>query len=549
MSYIALYRQWRPLTFDDIKGQDHITVTLKNGVISGRITHAYLFTGAHGTGKTTTAKVLARAVNCLSPNNGNPCNECCVCRGILSGSLLDVIEIDAASNNGVDNIREIRDEVNYCPSQARYKVYIIDEIHMLSGGAFNALLKTLEEPPAHVIFILATTEPHKLPATILSRCQRYDFRRVSIEDIVKRIKFIAAETGVNLNDDAALLIGRLSEGSVRDAISLLDQVFTLGRKDVTYEDVIYIAGIAHDESISDIADSIYNCDIDKVIELVNDVSSAGKSMSQFISDIIVYFRNLLVLGMTQGNTNLIYSNRKVLETMKKHAELYDKQMLIRIIRELSSAASEIKRSDHQRVFVEIELLKLCMLLQSNNEEIVCDNMNANRKHSNDKKDTSRRIPKESQEESPKRPEQICTANINEPQQKKVIAKEDKTDSEHADKHLCDSKSFEKWEEVMKVLREKGKIPLLHNLADAEIRLLSNEAIGIMFKPDNSANKDIISQPANIKCIEDVIYSVTGKAMKIKCMVQNDVKEKQDNFMEKVEQFAQTLGVPVNIIDE
>ncbi|HQA57033.1 MAG TPA: DNA polymerase III subunit gamma/tau, partial [Acetivibrio sp.] len=269
MAYLALYRKWRPLVFEDVVEQEHVVKTLRNSINTGRIAHAYLFSGTRGTGKTTMAKIFSRAVNCLNPKDGDPCNECEICKGILNGSLLDVIEIDAASNNGVDNVRELRDEVVYTPSKAKYKVYIIDEVHMLSTGAFNALLKTLEEPPSHVIFILATTEPHKLPATILSRCQRFDFRRISVDSIAKRIEYIAGESGVDIKEDASRLIAKLSDGALRDAISILDQCISLGNKELTYEDVLKVVGLVTDTFIVEVVDNIKNQDVGKVLEAVN----------------------------------------------------------------------------------------------------------------------------------------------------------------------------------------------------------------------------------------------------------------------------------------
>lgn len=241
--YRVLYRKWRPQTFEEVYGQPHITATLKNELVSGRVAHAYLFTGSRGTGKTTCAKILSKAVNCLSPHDGDPCNECEICRGIDNGSVLDVIEIDAASNNGVDNIRDLRDEANFTPVKAKYRVYIIDEVHMLSTGAFNALLKILEEPPEHVIFILATTEVHKLPATILSRCQRFDFKRITPEDICARLQYVAEHENITLDEDAAALIAKVADGALRDALSLLDRCCAVDEH-ITSEVVTKSAGLA-----------------------------------------------------------------------------------------------------------------------------------------------------------------------------------------------------------------------------------------------------------------------------------------------------------------
>ncbi|HPU41417.1 MAG TPA: DNA polymerase III subunit gamma/tau, partial [Acetivibrio clariflavus] len=300
MSYLALYRKWRPMVFEDVVEQEHVVKTLKNSILAGRIAHAYLFCGTRGTGKTTMAKIFSRAINCLNSKDGDPCNECEICKGILNGSLLDVIEIDAASNNSVDNVREIRDEVVYTPSKARYKVYIIDEVHMLSTGAFNALLKTLEEPPGHVVFILATTEPHKLPATILSRCQRFDFRRIPVESIVKRIGYIAENSGVSIEEEGLRLIARMSDGALRDAISILDQCISLGNKHLTYEDVLSIVGIVNNTFVADVVDAINTKEVDRVLQLINVLVMDGKNITQFVSDLILYYRNLLICSTSKN---------------------------------------------------------------------------------------------------------------------------------------------------------------------------------------------------------------------------------------------------------
>ena len=286
MSYIALYRKWRPLVFEEVVEQKHVIEALKNSVKMQRISHAYLFCGTRGTGKTTVARIFSRAINCLSPKDGNPCNECEICKGILNGSILDVIEIDAASNNSVDDIRNIRDEVVYAPSRAKYKVYIIDEVHMLSTGAFNALLKTLEEPPSHAVFFLATTEPHKLPSTILSRCQRFDFRRISAEGVAQRLTDISQASGVSIDKEAALLIAKISEGALRDAITLLDQCMARGKENITRDDVINIAGLVNLDFTSQLVDALIKRDVNAVIKLVDELVMSGKDIAAFVSDLI-----------------------------------------------------------------------------------------------------------------------------------------------------------------------------------------------------------------------------------------------------------------------
>ena len=296
MAYQALYRKWRPDNFEDVKGQDHIVTTLQNQIKADRIGHAYLFCGTRGTGKTSIAKIFAKAVNCEHPINGSPCNECESCRAIATGNSMNVIEIDAASNNGVDNIRQIRDEVQYSPTQGKYKVYIIDEVHMLSIGAFNALLKTLEEPPSYVIFILATTEAHKIPVTILSRCQRYDFHRISIETISDRLSQLMQAENINVEDKAIKYIAKAADGSLRDALSLLDQciAFYLGR-DLKYENVLDVLGAVDTQVYAEMLSLITMSDTTAVMELIEKLIMQGRDIGQFVNDFIWYLRNLLLI--------------------------------------------------------------------------------------------------------------------------------------------------------------------------------------------------------------------------------------------------------------
>ena len=296
MSYTALYRKFRPSTFDQVKGQDHIVQTLKNQINANRIGHAYLFCGTRGTGKTSVAKIFAKAVNCEHPVDGSPCNECETCRGITNGSAMNVIEIDAASNNGVDNIRQIRDEIQYSPSSGKYTVYIIDEVHMLSIGAFNALLKTLEEPPAYVIFILATTEPHKIPITILSRCQRYDFKRISIDTIAARLSELMEKESIEVEDKAIRYVAKAADGSMRDALSLLDQciAFYLGQK-LTYDNVLDVLGAVDNEIFSRLTRSVIDSDVTTSLNILDEIIMQGREPGQFVNDFIWYLRNLMLI--------------------------------------------------------------------------------------------------------------------------------------------------------------------------------------------------------------------------------------------------------------
>ena len=360
MSYTALYRKFRPDTFEDVKGQDHIVKTLRNQIKADRIGHAYLFCGTRGTGKTTVAKILARAVNCEHPVDGNPCNECASCRAIASGASMNVIEIDAASNNGVDNIREIREEVAYPPTEGRYKVYIIDEVHMLSIGAFNALLKTLEEPPSYVIFILATTEAHKIPVTILSRCQRYDFRRISQETILKRLEDLMEKEQVDAEEKALRYVAKKGDGSMRDSLSLLDQciAFYLGEK-LTYDRVLEVLGAVDTDVFSELLRLVLAEQITDAIALLDRLILDGRDLTQFVNDFTWYLRNLMLLKASDDMEDILDISTENLAQLRKEAAMIRNDTLMRFIRIFSELANSIRYSVNKRVMLEMALIKLC----------------------------------------------------------------------------------------------------------------------------------------------------------------------------------------------
>ena len=360
MGYMALYRKWRPSDFDEVKGQDAIVQTLRNQIIYNRIGHAYLFCGTRGTGKTSIAKLFAKAVNCEHPIDGNPCNECETCRAIAAGTSMNVIEIDAASNNGVDNIREIREEVAYSPTSGRYKVYIIDEVHMLSIGAFNALLKTLEEPPSYVIFILATTEAHKIPITILSRCQRYDFKRIARTTIVDRLQELMDEEQVEVEEKALRYIAKKGDGSMRDALSLLDQciAFYLGEK-LTYEHVLDVLGAVDTDEFSKLLREILDGDVTQVILHLENMIMQGRDLSQLVTDFTWYLRNLLLLKSSDNMEDVLDVSAENLEQLKEEAAMVRDDTLMRYIRIFSELQNQIKYAGSKRVMLEVALIKLC----------------------------------------------------------------------------------------------------------------------------------------------------------------------------------------------
>lgn len=359
MSYTALYRKWRPATFDEVKGQDHIVTTLKNQIKNDRIGHAYLFCGTRGTGKTSVAKIFAKAVNCANPVDGNPCGECEVCRAVAAGASMNVIEIDAASNNGVDNIREIKEEVAYPPTQGRFKVYIIDEVHMLSIGAFNALLKTLEEPPAYVIFILATTEAHKIPITILSRCQRYDFKRISIDTISLRLSELMNAEGITADERALRYVAKAADGSMRDALSLLDQclAFYMGQE-LKYENVLDVLGAVDTEVFSDFFRGVIEGDAIGLIHKLEQIIIDGRDLSQFVNDFTWYLRNLMLLQSAADASDVLEMSEENIKILKEDATLTDLNGIMRYIRVFSELSGQLKNSSQKRVMVEVALIKL-----------------------------------------------------------------------------------------------------------------------------------------------------------------------------------------------
>ncbi len=356
--YRVLYRKWRPQTFSDVAGQPHITETLANEVRENRLAHAYLFTGSRGTGKTSCAKILSKAINCLSPVDGNPCNNCEICRGIDNGSVLDVVEIDAASNRGIDDIRALREESAFTPAQAKFRVYIIDEVHMLTIEAFNALLKTLEEPPEHIVFILATTEVQKLPSTILSRCQRFDFRRISVDAIVSRLKYVAQNENVSIDDAAAVLIARIADGGMRDALSIFDRCLSIS-ENVTTQVVSDAAGLMSKEYLFSLCEAFRNKDTSKALSIVDELHNSSCDTERLCTELTNHFRSLLVIKSVKNPENILVSTNEELEELRKQASLFSVEEILNIMNILSSAIASIKVTQNRRIETEMAMIKIC----------------------------------------------------------------------------------------------------------------------------------------------------------------------------------------------
>ena len=561
MAYIALYREWRPKLFEDVVEQEHVVKTLRYSVSTGRVAHAYLFCGTRGTGKTSIAHILSRAINCLNPKDGDPCNQCEVCLQILAGNCVDVLEIDAASNNSVDNIRSLREEVIYTPAKARYKVYIIDEVHMLSIGAFNALLKTLEEPPQHVIFILATTEPHKLPATILSRCQRYDFRRISQDSITKRLNKIASANGTVLGMDAAKLIARMSDGAMRDAISLLDQCISLNGGKIGYDDVLTVVGIVNDTFMTDFVGSMRDKKVPAILENINRLVMDGRDIAHFVSDLVLYFRNLLICKATNGRCdNLIEVPTAVLEMMKQQAAVISLDEIIYQIKDLSALESGFKWTSNPRVQLEVTLIKLCGSgsiadgsipdrLAALENRLVSGEHAINGIHP---------IAQKAAEELKQKQMDFAGYNASSDRVSQTSAPASDLPSGSASAlPLSKTMEFKQWPKIMDYLKSMGRMTIYSLLANAKAVQLDANKLGLVFSEQNNYIKTQILKMEHIKLIEEAVLKVTGHEMKVRCLDEESFNKspviatssKSDKLMEKAQSIADKAGLALEIIDE
>lgn len=574
MSYTALYRKWRPLVFEDVVEQEHVVRTIKNTVKSGRIGHAYLFCGTRGTGKTTMAKIFARAINCLNTSDGDPCNECEICRGILSDSILDVVEIDAASNNSVDNIREIRDEVVYAPSQARYKVYIIDEVHMLSAGAFNALLKTLEEPPAHVVFILATTDPHKLPATILSRCQRFDFRKITPGSISGRVMAIAGASGITLDDAASMLIARLADGAMRDALSILDQCISAGNKHITHQDVLDAIGIVSDDFISEIVEHIKDINVEGLVEGVEKLSSNGRDILRFASDLVMYFRNLLLCKITRNPADIIDVSRQYLDNMIRQSEAFTKERIIAIIKELSAFESQLKYALNQRVFLEVMLISISAgsFGESKDNSALADRLTD---LENAMRNGGGAVPASRQADTAAAPplkaakilEGVPPSPGGSNSQNPFAAAPAATGGGNAavgsksEKKTSQYQPLEIWPEVMKELKASGRMMLATYLTSARAVQGDETTVFIVFPSGVGSFKSAVAKPEQVEVLMDIISSKLGRQIRIKFIDEEELdemtpaqfpeknQEQESTLLKNAKEIAGKLNVHLDIIDE
>ena len=511
--YQALYRKWRPKSFSDVYGQPHVTRTLQSQLESGRISHAYLFTGSRGTGKTTCAKILSKAVNCLNPVDGNPCNECEICKGIENGSILDVIEIDAASNNGVDNIRDLREEANFTPVNAKYRVYIIDEVHMLSIGAFNALLKTLEEPPSHVIFILATTEIHKLPATILSRCQRFDFKRISPEDITARLVYVAEKENVTLTENAAALIARIADGGMRDALSLLDRCFAMGNN-IDEDAVSAAAGIAGTIHLFSFSEYVAKGDFTSALKLVSILHNESCDIDSLCTELTLHFRNLMVAKTVKECDGLIVCSKDELEKTKARAAELKLSKILSSIEILEKAAANIKNAVNKKIQLEAAIIKMCSPVSSGSisEEIEeriasleekINALSSGKVFAAPKNNNSVNV----QEQKPAEPVKSEPVQ-NEKPEEKIAEQPEEAPAETASP--VDDGPFYNWSDVLEALK-KYDIPLFGIMAGSTAVIKNGRVI---INSENPTLFDFICTDTHSRELARAIYDVLGQKMKI-----------------------------------
>ncbi len=493
--YRALYRKWRPATFTDVSGQPHVTQTLMHEVQTGKLSHAYLFTGSRGTGKTTCAKILSKAVNCLHPVDGNPCGECEICRGIDDGSVLDVIEIDAASNNGVDNIRDLREEANFTPVKAKYRVYIIDEVHMLSIGAFNALLKILEEPPSYVLFILATTEVHKLPSTILSRCQRFDFHHIPPESIAQRLRYVSEQENIDLTDEGALMIARYADGALRDALSLLDRCSARGET-ITPEVVSACAGIAGKEHLFKMADCIARRDAAAALELVGELHTSSLNMERLCVEMTEHFRNLMVSKAVRDPSQLIICSKEDLAHYKSQSDAFTLESILDILNVLGETSANLKRGLDRRIETEMAVLRLCTPSLSTDNHALLRRIGELEKKIENGSFVTAEQPKKAPDKKTEPPEKLKPAA---PAQSDPVPVEDNA-----------PQRYRLWPEVVLELKETCK-PLIGILTGSSAFLQGEQLI---LQSDNAALERFLEIPQYLQAVKDAVAKINGTPLSI-----------------------------------
>ncbi len=546
MAYQALYRKFRPKTFDDVMGQEHITTTLKNQIKNNNIAHAYLFSGTRGTGKTSTAKVFARAINCTNNSDGNPCNECEVCKGILDETIMDVIEMDAASNTSVEDIRDLREKAKYPPSKCRYKVYIIDEVHMISKGASNALLKILEEPPKHLIFILATTEPQRLPATILSRCQRFDFKRITVKDIIKNMQNILDEIGIKVDPNGLSLIARNSDGAMRDALSLLDQCLSFSGEEMTYDYILSILGVVNNDIIYEITDSIIEKNADKALELIEHIVQNGKDINQFIKDLILHFRNLMVIKVSDNTENIIDETEEVIERLKKQSQNIDTSWIINILKILSDAETQCKWSSQPRVILEVSIVRM---LNESSSGVELGPLEERIRKLEEKLENNVIMKNTAQKKQVPSSAQVNNKpSVKSSEDKKIESSHDVEEIKNVVQTNIDfNKVNEEWSGILKTIKSE-RIALHALIMEGKPSGLKNGVLIIAFEDGFRFHKEAIDKKENKELVQKIINKCLNANIEVKFVMTEDITKPDEEEKEK-EQEKELIQEVINVFGE
>ena len=539
MGYTALYREWRPQNFYDIVGQEHITTTVKNQILNDRIAHAYLFCGTRGTGKTTTAKVFAKALNCLDLHDGEPCNKCEMCKKINEGLAIDVTELDAASNNGVDKIRDIIDDVKYPPQECRFKVYIMDEVHMLSTGAVNAFLKTLEEPPKNVIFILATTDPQKLPITILSRCQRFDFKRINNNEITARLRRIVNEQNALADDKSLNLIARVSDGAMRDALSILDQAISMGNGAVEYDVLVNMLGLVTNDNLFNLTNAVIQRNVEKSISIIDEVVYAGKDLYLFIKDLINHYRNILMAKVTNNPEEVLDMSEENIALIKEQASKVRAEEVMRCIRILQEAEGNAKLSKQARLYLELSIIKMCKIEYDTSNEVILSRIN---KLEEGLKNGSLKVVSAASIEG----ETYRGEGINREVKKEVKKTISHNISGNENSNVTLEDIQRSWKDILERFKARRKMIVYASMVTGKPIECKNGILTIEYEDQFKFNKDRLEKPENRTVIQEVLAEIFREDIKVVF----EVEEPTGNNKSTEDMLIESLGADmVDILDE